>query len=53
VNKLSNSAKSSLLELVEEVHADGEQEAEANAITVENGEEAEELLEEGENVEGA
>jgi hypothetical protein len=53
VNKLANSAKSSLLELVEEVHADGEQEAEANAITVENGEEAEDLLEEGENVEGA
>jgi hypothetical protein len=53
VQKLSNSAKTSLLELVEEVHAEGEQEAEANAITVENGEEAEELLEEGENVEGS
>lgn len=53
VEKLANSAKSSLLELVEEVHAEGEQEAEANAITVENGEEAEELLEEGDNVEGS
>jgi hypothetical protein len=50
---LTGAAKASLLELVEEVHAEGEQELNKNLDTLENGEAADEILAQGENAEGS